>query len=367
MMNEAQPPENNRRAHGPGQFSLRRELVGILCLLAALGLFCGLSLRVLTPKRQQYGSVWGMFAREPADSLDVLVMGSSLAYCDVVPAVLYEDTGLTSFVMAGPQQTMPITYYYLREALKTQHPQVVALELTGMFFAPDNRHVKTNLTFMPYDFNRWAASFSETRGEELLGLMFPLYAYHDRWDKLTRQDLTEGLWGQQADVLAGYTYLDQVTPAGAPSYRDDLDQDPAHYARAAEYLEKLRDLCREENIVLRCFLSPAAETIPPELLEQLEGTVERLGLSTVNYSARMEDLALDWETDFFDLRHLNYRGAEKFTRLLGEDLTGEGLAPGKASDADLWSRRVAEFSRRKADSDAAPLKLKQSPEGGEGQ
>ena len=72
---------------------------------------------LFTPKRTDYGAVWGMYQDEPENSTDVLFFGSSLAYSDIAPAVLYEECGLTSFVMAGPLQTMPVTYYYVREAL----------------------------------------------------------------------------------------------------------------------------------------------------------------------------------------------------------------------------------------------------------
>ena len=61
----------------------------------------------------------------------MLFFGSSMVYCDVVPAIIWEETGLRSYVMAGPEQTIPITYYYLREACKTQSPQAVVIELTG--------------------------------------------------------------------------------------------------------------------------------------------------------------------------------------------------------------------------------------------
>ena len=47
-------------------------------------------------------------------SLDVLYLGSSYAYCDINPSLIYAQTGLTGFVLAGSEQPLSITYWYLR-------------------------------------------------------------------------------------------------------------------------------------------------------------------------------------------------------------------------------------------------------------
>lgn len=339
--------------------SWKRESLRLVCLLMALGLFCGLAARVLTPKRHDYGAVWGMYQEEPKDSLDVLVLGSSLAYCDVIPSVLYEEAGLASFVMAGPQQTLPVTYYYLRQALRTQSPQTVLLEVTGAYFDPDNRHLKANLALMPYGPDRWLATLSETRGTQRLGLLFPLYAYHDRWDELTQEDLTQGLFGQGTDPLAGYTFLDEATPIQGLSVREDLDGDPEHFARAMDYLGRIRDLCADRDVRLVCFLSPAPQRMDGEKRERLAAALEDMGLSLWDLNDRFDDFGFDLSQDFYDPRHLNYRGAEKFSRGLAGLLAEWGAAPAGKGDAALWEQRSLAFARRKADADAAPLRLNQ--------
>ena len=91
------------------RLSLKKELVGILCLIAALAVFSAAASRVLTPKRLDYGATWNMYLKEPEDTVDVLFFGTSLAYFDVVPAVIYDGTGITSYVMAGPEQTCAVT------------------------------------------------------------------------------------------------------------------------------------------------------------------------------------------------------------------------------------------------------------------
>ena len=183
-----------------------------MCLLTALILFCAGFSSVLLPERLDYGATWGMYEKEKKHSVDFMFFGSSLAYCDIIPSVIYEDTGLTSYVMAGPEQTIPLTYWYLRQACSTQSPKVVFIEATGMFFSSHSKSVKINLTYMPWSINRLAPTFTEASEDERAGLLFPLYAYHDRWDRMTWDDFSRGILGYDPDPLAGYTFLDAAKP-----------------------------------------------------------------------------------------------------------------------------------------------------------
>ncbi len=86
----------------------------LTAFLLALVLFLGVTWaggRLLMPQRKEYGSLWEQYLREPENSLDLLFLGSSIAYCDVAPAWIWEESGLRSWVMAGPEQTLSLTYY----------------------------------------------------------------------------------------------------------------------------------------------------------------------------------------------------------------------------------------------------------------
>ena len=100
----------------------KREALALTVSLLVLALVLSFLTRLMTPKQHDFGSTWGHYLSEEEDSLDLIFFGSSLVYCDVVPAVLWEETGLTGYVLAGPEQTIPMTYYYVREALTPSPP-----------------------------------------------------------------------------------------------------------------------------------------------------------------------------------------------------------------------------------------------------
>ena len=63
---------------------------------------------VLRPSQTMYGATWSAFRAEPEDSLDVIYLGSSFAYCDFNPSVVYDASGLTGYVMGGSNSLCPL-------------------------------------------------------------------------------------------------------------------------------------------------------------------------------------------------------------------------------------------------------------------
>lgn len=137
----------------------KRELAAFLAAAAMLGGILAGATHYLTPQQHDYGSVWGMYEQEQTDSIDVLFFGSSVTYCDVVPAVYWKNSGLTAFVQAGPEQPLPLTLDYLKESLRTQSPKAVFVECTGIAFHKYMGFTKTNIGQMPWGINRLHATF----------------------------------------------------------------------------------------------------------------------------------------------------------------------------------------------------------------
>lgn len=70
---------------------------------------------------------------EPADTIDVLVIGDSESYTTVSPMEIWDKEGIPSYVGGQTGQKIQESYYMLKKALKTQKPKVVAIE-TNMIF-----------------------------------------------------------------------------------------------------------------------------------------------------------------------------------------------------------------------------------------
>ncbi|MDE6055482.1 MAG: hypothetical protein K2G55_17395, partial [Lachnospiraceae bacterium] len=72
------------------------------------------------------------FYAEKKNDIDMIVIGSSNSFCTVDPVTLYEEYGIAAYDFGSSSQPMNISVLYIKEALKTQKPKVVALEVNMM-------------------------------------------------------------------------------------------------------------------------------------------------------------------------------------------------------------------------------------------
>lgn len=96
--------------------------------LVVVIVFCGYSYlsKVFYNKEVSHGE---SFHSLPENSMDAIVLGSSHAQFSFVPHFFYEQTGLYSYVLGTGCQPIEVSYQMLKEALKTQSPKVVFLEV----------------------------------------------------------------------------------------------------------------------------------------------------------------------------------------------------------------------------------------------
>ena len=77
-----------------------------------------------------------MLSAEPAETIDVLVLGDSESYTSVSTMDLWKEHGITAFDCGQGGQRIQETYYMLKTALQRQSPKVVVLETNVMFRNP---------------------------------------------------------------------------------------------------------------------------------------------------------------------------------------------------------------------------------------
>ena len=321
---------------------MKKELLALLASLLVIAIVVSAASALCSPKRHNYGSDWGEFLQEEENTIDVLFIGSSLTYCNIIPAIFWEETGLTAWDVTGPELTVPGAYHYLVEALKTQSPKVVFIETSGALYSRYTGFTKTVIGQMPWGLNRLEMTLREGEPENRLGLLFPMFFYHSRWTELSGDDWAVFREGYQKDMNAGYTYLNQYRVPGGYVVRDDAGPDQENNARNLEYLKKIATLCLEQGITPVFYESPAASMMPRELMDPIFEALGSIdGAVTVNFNDHREAIGAALEGDYYDALHYNAAGAEKFSIFLAQWVR-ENLdaAPTGRADEALWQSRV---------------------------
>ncbi len=119
---------------------------------------------------------------------------------------------------------------------------------------------------------------------------------------------------------------------------------------ARSYLDKMAQLCRENDIELVLIKAPSLYPYwYDEWEEQVERFAEENGLRYLNFLELVEETDLDFSTDTYDAGlHLNLSGAEKVTRYLGRFLREQcGLEDRRGEEhlARRWEEKGTAYSR----------------------
>ena len=305
-----------------------KEPAAALLFLLLSALLVGVLSAALRPARVDYGAVWGPYLAEPEDSLDYLYLGSSYAYCDVDPVEIYDKTGLTGYVLAGPEQTLSQTYWYLREALKTQKPSLVILEGSALAFQQYQNYTQVNVGYMPAGFNQLGAIFTASEPELRTGLLFPLYFYHNRWKELTVDEAADALLPSETDTLKGFTPVNGVFEqiADGPFTREPQPEEV--YEENLTWLSKIADLCEKRGIALALVFHPTYSQLPVETRTRIAEDASELGISFFDWTEESQSIGITPTLHYYDPGHLNQEGAAIFSAWLGDFLIGRlGLVP----------------------------------------
>ena len=278
----------------------------------------------LKPKHYDGNLIMESFYAQPENSIDMLVIGSSHTFVDVNTGTLWDEFGIPSFVIGGSLQPFWNSYYYLKEAVKTQTPRLVVLEALACNIDDDysNPGVVFNNTYgMHWNMNKIEsirASVCNTDGLIDTSLFFE--DYHNRYNELSICDVAGDLGDSvRTEVTKGfYDYL--LTDYFAePDY--DPDTDPVPITNKEEYYFRLIiEFCQENDLPLLIVVSPDAgyNNISRARYLYAAEIADEYGVEFIDYNEYYDEIDIDFSEDFADIGHLNHTGNRKFTRYLGE-------------------------------------------------
>ena len=323
----------------------------------AVLIFClWLLQRLLMPKyieENEEGVLSGEYYENAGDN-DVLFIGDCEVYSNFSPITLWQDYGITSVIRGTPQQLIWQSYYMLEDTLRYETPKVVVYNVFSMRYDKPQNEAYNRLTL---DGMRWSSVKSDaikasmTEEESYLSYVFPILRFHSRWSELSGEDF-KYLFGSEQLSHNGYvmrvdtkpvTRLPEPVPKADYTY-SDIDW---------EYLDKIRDCCREHGITL--ILIKSASCYPywyPEWDEQIVDYAKKNGLTYVNFLEHQEETGIDYTTDTYDAGlHLNLSGAEKSSAWFGTILKEQPGITDRRSDEVLsgkWQEKIGFYEQMKA-------------------
>ena len=269
------------------------------------------------------------FYLEKDNSLDVMFLGASEAYCDFAPGYAYQKYGFTSYLYASQSTSILSCKYKLKEVLKTQKPKLIVIELNSAVYGSDARvRMEANIRHfvdnapLSWDKYEFAHVYDPDNEWEYV---FPLIKYHDAWKNIPED--TELLGTIVNDKFRGSNYLKgmrnetRVYKSKQKPLNEVMinDNKKVPLTRLSEKtLRELLQFCKDnklDNVVFARFPHVVTKKTVTRFYRSnaVADIVREYGYDFINYEKNYTETGIDFSKDFYNIDHLNVYGQRKFT------------------------------------------------------
>ena len=292
----------------------------ILIITIFIILFCIIN-RLFIPKYSESlieGHMIGEYYKSPKNH-DVIFVGDCEVYANISPMVIYEETGIKSYVRGTPQQLIWQSYYIIKETLKYETPQVIVLNINSMRYSEPVSEAYNHLTI---DNMKWSKekynmiNASMTKEENIWFYIFPILRYHSRYSELSKEDI-KYFFKSKDQTYNGFLINKNIKPVGSLPTKKELGNynfSDNNY----KYLQDIVDLCKNNNIKLLLIKSPS---LYPYWYEEYDTQIKQFAnknnIDYIDFTKLANIIGIDYETDTYDGGlHLNLYGATKYSKYI---------------------------------------------------
>lgn len=300
--------------------------------ISAIAFFLGLAILLLVasqifrPKNNNglHDATAGGILAEPKNTIDVLFLGDSESYCSIAPLIIWNESGITSYVCGTSAQKLYYTEEFLHTAFQKQSPKIVVFE--------------TNAIFRDYTY----ASIIENKADRL----FPVFRYHDRWKKLSLKDFSFEVNYTHVQNDKGYRYYPIVEAATYKDHMKPSSETEPVPSKNYGYIDSIINFCKENGAEFVFLSTPSLKNWNSARHNTVQELADQYDVAYLDLNCLRDEVSIDWETDTRDKGdHLNYWGAVKVSKYLGEYLTDTGAVEDHRDNAnyDAWNSAYKNF------------------------
>ena len=262
-------------------------------------------------------AVYSRITTEPANTIDVMVMGDSESYSSISPMQIWKEKGYTVYAAGQPGANLGDTISVLQVALKTQKPKVILLESHSLFRDRKGRGVQKQSAFA-----------------EKLYSLFPVLRYHNSWKIFFPQRLSKHYMGFNVSGKCK-PYRGQMNYMIRDQLKNKVD------AANIQDLETILKICHENKIQLMIYSAPSPKNYNHLRTDRIKGLCVKYKLKYLDLNEHVKDIGINWQTDTRDRGdHLNISGAIKTTTFIEEYLEQNFALPDHRKDdrvAKKWN------------------------------
>ncbi len=304
----------------------------LIMIATGVSILVGAS-KILTLKSEDGINQLQALYKQPENSIDVFFVGSSKVYCDIATGVLWDNYGIAAFDLGGAEAPSWVSYYQLKEALKTQKPKVVCYEVSvaamyDMLYQANN-WATDNSYGIKWNSNRIDQLRVNSEGDDFTLRLNPFNIMHGRYKDLTENDFTNV---RDSVNYKGFDPRERIWEMNTPDNGEITEEMPCT-EKEEEYIHKLIELARSNDFQIVLFASPY--DVPEEhqkILNYIGGIASSENVDYYDFNRYYDEIGMDFSRDMADTGHLNYNGNYKFTNYFGALLHDKYGVPDRRGD-----------------------------------
>ncbi|MBD5531549.1 MAG: hypothetical protein HDQ98_05000 [Lachnospiraceae bacterium] len=294
------------------------------------------------------------FYDEEEDSLDVIIIGTSATFSAFMPMEAWNQYGMVSYNFSINTLYTDSIKYYVREALKTQSPKLLVIDIAPFLFGHHSFGKMQEAFEVPTRYNTDGLSFSKNRfdlineivpvWEDRLEFYFDLFYYHG--DTIPQPVYAQN---RRHTVEKGYDNLpikEVYESSGlVERSRTEVELDEANKEAFLDLLEELQDYDFPILFVSQPYLNVEGQNTDG-LAAYMERVIGEHGFAFLNMTDHADEIGIDPKLDYsLDYLHYNTASAEKITAYLGQYIMERYPIPDRRADEAYrsWHEDYAEW------------------------
>lgn len=323
-----------------------------LVLALVIFIYCNLAIGFGGSKQDK--GTYKAFYDLQDDTVDAVIIGASSVSRYYIAPKAYVDYGISSFVI-GPAST-PVIFAdnIMKLTAEKQDPKVYVVELRNIlkgYGAVNEAAIRRTTDSLPLTEKERYEMIDEglktlrkhakkgSYDDSRIDYLFPIVKYGSRMvepdskDRVTADEL----------MLNGPYNTTQGFHFSSPTVTQASQNVPTFYSETGELdddtkeiLDGVLEYCDTIDTPVLFTFSPLCATEEDQLtMNAVTEYVESRGYDCLNFnSEKMSDaVGLDYSTDFYNNHHVNYLGAEKYTKYLSEYLIDHYDLPDHRGDS----------------------------------
>ena len=234
------------------------KIILFMCLIGVV--FYGINF-VLRLKTIDGCYVAQMIEKQKEDTVDVVFIGSSHIYTNVNPAILWSEYGMATYDLAGSDQPLWNSYYYMKEAIEKQSPKLIVVDLYRVLEKRDvidDARIAMNTLGLTYSDNKLEsirASIPDDYNENDYIFGFPVY--HNRYQTVEKEDFMPYGGDVNKENYKGFNY--NCVSIQSFDYFNDVtwvEDECAVTEKNEKYLKLMMELAKETDTELLFIVAP---------------------------------------------------------------------------------------------------------------